>query len=99
MRCTLAYGPVVALDRDTKVGVGIGSARVTVALSNNPPIWRVDVAVGDAQVAGVEARADLADALGPLASVLQIQPLDERYSPTLTAGAGATPAFTLGHAG
>jgi hypothetical protein len=100
LRATVAYGPVVALDANAKVGVGIGSARITVALSNEAPVWHVDAAIGDEQgAAGVEARADFADALGPLAGVLQIQPVDERYSPSLSMGAGAAPAFTLGHQG
>jgi hypothetical protein len=100
LRCTLAYGPVLPLDEDTKVGIGVGSARVTVALSNEAPVWHVDAAMGDEQgAAGVEAHADLADALGPLSGVLQIQPVGERYSPSLSMGAGAAPAFTLGHTG
>ncbi len=81
---------------------GSGSARRAsrVALSNEAPVWHVDAAMGDEQgAAGVEAHADLADALGPLSDVLQIQPVGERYSPSLSMGAGAAPAFTLGHTG
>jgi hypothetical protein len=100
LRCTLGYGPVLPLDADTRLGVGIGSARITVALSNEAPVWHVDAAMGDEQgAAGVEARADFADALGPLSGVLQSQPVGERYSPSLSMGAGAAPAFTLGHQG
>jgi len=100
LHCTLEYEPELDLDADTKVGIGIGSPRVTVALSNEAPVWHVDAAMGDEQgVAGVEARADLADALGPLSGVLQIQPVGERYSPSLSMGAGAAPTFTLGHTG
>jgi hypothetical protein len=100
MRCSLEYGPVHALAPGTPVGVGLGTAHVSVALSNDAPVWRVEVAMGDAHdVPGLEARADFADALGPVAGVLQIARIGEQYSPALIAAAGAVPAFTLGHEG
>jgi hypothetical protein len=100
LRCTVEYGPLRPLAAGASIGVGVGSAHLTVALSKDAPIWHVEVASGDAQgAAGLEARVDFTDALGPLAGVLQIQPIRERYSPALVAGAGNTPAFTLGHAG
>lgn len=96
--CTLSYGPVLALPAADKVGIGVGSARVSVALSTNAPIWHVEAGIGDeAGIPGVEARVSLRDALGPLAAVLAIQPVDEKYSPKVSAGAGTAPAFSLGH--
>jgi hypothetical protein len=97
MHASIAYGPVQRLAENAPIGIGLGSARVAVALSNEDPIWRVDVTLGsEDEVPALEARATFTDSLGPLAALLDIESIGKRYSPALTASAVAEPSFTLG---
>ena len=76
-----------------QAGITVGKAHISVAFSTDPakPIWHVEAGIP------VAAHVSLNDALGPLADVLDIQPVDEDYSPKVSAGAGTAPAFSLGH--
>lgn len=82
----------------TGVSLGVGPALLTLDLASTAPLWALDVGLGDgAAKPGLHAGVDLAPSLGLLATVVNITPLDERYSPRITVGAGREPAFTLGN--
>jgi hypothetical protein len=76
--------PILPGGGDLSFAIGIpkvsGSAEVgtDAALS-----WKVDVSFGTEAAPGLHAKLDLSSFLGDLASVVQLQVIDERYSPTL----------------
>jgi hypothetical protein len=71
-----------------------GSAEVGTDAALN---WKADISFGTEATPGLHAKLDLASFLGDLATVVQLQAIDERYSPTLRLSSNQAPAFDIGH--
>ncbi len=95
------YDPNIHLS-ESGVVFGVGPARVLAHLAAPPvtPLWTLEVGLGNAAgTPGIEAGVDLGQALGLLAAIIHIEPIDEKYSPKLNLAPGSRPVFTLGNAG
>lgn len=90
--------PILPGGGDVSFAIGIpkvsGSAEVGTDAALN---WKADISFGTEAAPGLHAKLDLASFLGDLATVVQLQVIDERYSPILHLSSKQAPAFDIGH--
>jgi hypothetical protein len=90
--------PILPPGGDVSLAIGIprvgGTAQVG---TDNALAWKADVTFGTPAAPGLEAKLDLASFLGALASVVQVQAIDEKYSPSFRMASDQAPVFDLGH--
>jgi len=82
-------------------GLSVGPLHLHATLAKHPPepLYSVALGLGVAADPGVRAALHPGQALGALATFVQIADLDESYSPQVQLAQGQSPQFTLGHTG
>jgi hypothetical protein len=100
---TVTWDPRLAAgDPANGVSFTMGRLRLAGSASDVPdgPLWGLTLAVGDPSgTPGVDIAVDLGSVFGELASVVQIAPIEEAYSPSVVLAAGRDPVVDLGHVG
>ncbi|MBM6583137.1 hypothetical protein ILT44_23325 [Microvirga sp. BT689] len=87
-------------DAPLVLAIGVPSIGCTLSAADDPAsiTWSAFARMGNRENPGFKAAVDLKKQFGDLWGILNVNPLDERYSPSLTIAKGKSPTFDLGHA-
>jgi hypothetical protein len=90
--------PILPGGDNVSLAIGIPKVSGSVEVATDAALnWQVDISFGTEDAPGLRAKLNLARFLGDLATIVQLQAIDESYSPTLHLSSKQAPAFDIGH--